>query len=505
MAPLLPANGEQIRAMLRIFLLELALRKLAYEVTHAPERIRIPSHADCGTSGGAMNYRAPGSTYRMQFHQGFRFVDGRDLVPYLSDLGITDLYSSPRYKARRGSSHGYDITSPSRVNSELGTEEDFDELADKLRHYGMGLLLDTVPNHMAASYENPWWLDVLENGQASAYASYFDIDWHPATTKAAALQENRVLLPVLGSTYGDVLARGQLSLKIEDTGISVRYFERRMPLDPKTYTMILKRCLEQNPRLTEIPALVADLERLPHRDEAGAERIQERRRQKDRIKERLWRTYQENGDVKRAVDDACITSPDRWTNWTACWASRLSGWHIGRSATKRSITGDSSISTTWWACASNRARFSKTANRRPSNWCATESDRPARGPYRRAVGARVLPAAHAIGGPTELYMVVEKILGREERLPRCVAGGGTTGYDFLNAVNGIFVHPEGLERLEEIYARRTGNDLPFAELCYRCSKQVMQTLFKGDVNAWCIASEYWPRATARRAISAWPN
>src|SRR5215471_4606794 len=126
----------------------------------------------------------PAATYRVQFHQGFRFVDGRDLVPYLSELGITDLYSSPLYKARRGSSHGYDIANPLRVNSELGTAEDFEEMAGKLRHYNMGLILDTVPNHMAASYENPWWTDVIENGQASAYAGYFDIDWHPLTTKA---------------------------------------------------------------------------------------------------------------------------------------------------------------------------------------------------------------------------------------------------------------------------------------------------------------------------------
>src|SRR5581483_1308695 len=188
----------------------------------ADERAGTDSYSlpcNCRTSGGSMNYRSPGSTYRLQFHAGFRFVDGRDLVPYLSDLGITDLYSSPRYKARRGSSHGYDIANPLRVNSELGTEEDFDEMAVKLQHYGMGLLLDTVPNHMAASYENPWWMDVLENGQSSVYAGYFDIDWHPPTAKAEFLQDNRVLLPILGDLYGDVLRKGELALKIEDTGI----------------------------------------------------------------------------------------------------------------------------------------------------------------------------------------------------------------------------------------------------------------------------------------------
>ena len=203
--------------------------------------------------------RVPGATYRVQLNQGFRFVDARDLVPYLSELGITDLYTSPLHKARRGSSHGYDIANPLRINSELGTEEDFDELSAKLEHYGMGLLLDTVPNHMAATYENPWWRDVLENGQASAFACYFDIDWHPPETKAAFLQENRVLLPVLGDLYGNVLERCEFVLKIEDTGIDVRYYDKRLPLDPKTYGAILERL----PRTAETAALRETLEHLP--------------------------------------------------------------------------------------------------------------------------------------------------------------------------------------------------------------------------------------------------
>src|SRR5215469_11956618 len=219
------------------------------------------------------SYRIPVSTYRIQFHAGFRFVDANDLVPYLSDLGISDLYSSPRYKARRGSSHGYDIANPLRVNSELGTEEDFDEMSAKFRHYGMGILLDTVPNHMAASYENPWWTDVLENGQSSAYAGYFDIDWRPATTKAAFLQENRVLLPVLGDLYGNVLENRELALKIEDTGIHVRYFDTRLPLDPKSYAAILERCAE----VDGIGEILRGLDRLPGRNETG-DRLQERRR-----------------------------------------------------------------------------------------------------------------------------------------------------------------------------------------------------------------------------------
>lgn len=164
----------------------------------------------------------PVATYRIQFSRDFRFVDARNLVPYLHELGITHLYASPRFKPGKGSSHGYDVADPFRINSELGTEEEFDEVVQKLKSYGMGLLLDIVPNHMVASSENPWWMDMLENGQASRYAGYFDIDWHPAAGKSSFLEGNRVLLPVLGDLYGKVLESQELNLKLDENGFYIR-------------------------------------------------------------------------------------------------------------------------------------------------------------------------------------------------------------------------------------------------------------------------------------------
>src|SRR5690348_723713 len=151
--------------------------------------------------------RIPSATYRVQFNLNFRFADAEALIPYLHDLGISHLYASPRFKARRGSSHGYDVADPLKVNSELGTEEEFEELERRLKHYNMGLLLDIVPNHMATSSENPWWMDVLENGPSSEYASYFDIDWHPLTRETTNPHENKILLPILGDLYGNVLEK----------------------------------------------------------------------------------------------------------------------------------------------------------------------------------------------------------------------------------------------------------------------------------------------------------
>src|SRR5215469_14899196 len=183
----------------------------------------------------------PCATYRIQFNLNFRFRDAEELVPYLHALGITHLYASPRFRARKGSLHGYDVADAARVNSELGTEEEFEALVNRLHNYGMGLLLDIVPNHMAASEENPWWMDLLENGQQSEFATYFDIDWG-----ADPLERSRILLPFLGDMYGKVLEGQQLSLHYDDQGFFVRYYQMRFPIRPESYGQIISACLEDN-------------------------------------------------------------------------------------------------------------------------------------------------------------------------------------------------------------------------------------------------------------------
>ena len=152
--------------------------------------------------------RVPTATYRLQLHARFGLANARKLVPYFRDLGISHVYLSPIFQARAGSTHGYDVTDPTRVNPEIGTIEELHALAADLREHGLAILLDIVPNHMAADVQNPWWRDVLEHGPASPYAPFFDIDWGAAG--------GRLLLPVLGRHYGDAIEAGEV--RVNPTG-----------------------------------------------------------------------------------------------------------------------------------------------------------------------------------------------------------------------------------------------------------------------------------------------
>src|SRR5260370_18693330 len=178
------------------------------------------------------------ATYRLQFNRDFNFRDASELLDYFRGLGVTHIYASPILRSRHGSSHGYDVIDPSHLNPELGTEADFQAFHEELEKRGMGLIVDIVPNHMAASSENAWWMDVLEHGPESAYASYFDIDWH-----SRAL-EGKILLPFLGRPFAEVLENQERGLTSAEGKFIVQYFEWLFPLAPRSYRWILEHRLD---------------------------------------------------------------------------------------------------------------------------------------------------------------------------------------------------------------------------------------------------------------------
>src|SRR5579872_5921694 len=180
--------------------------------------------------------RIPCATYRLQFSKEFTFADACTILDYLKELGISDLYASPILRSRHGSGHGYDATDPTRIDPDLGSEEEFARFQSELRARDMGLLLDIVPNHMAASHENPWWMDVLEYGEESAYAPYFDINWHPASRNL----DRKILLPFLGRPFGDAIDAGEIALHFAGDRFFLQYGESLFPVASRSYRRLLQ-------------------------------------------------------------------------------------------------------------------------------------------------------------------------------------------------------------------------------------------------------------------------
>ncbi len=241
--------------------------------------------------------RIPLSTYRLQFGRDFGFRDAAALTPYLHGLGITDVYASPVFRAHSYSASGYDIVDPTSLNPALGSHDDFVAFCEELKRYDMGLVLDIVPNHMSANSSNSWWKDVLENGPSSPWATYFDIEWDPPSHS----RSGKMLWPILGAPYADVLERRELTLTFSEDGFGVRYFDRTLPLDPSTYGVILN-CLQRAPTAAAsrprhrsgsscwrsfspcLPAATTEPEAVILRRQLTAE-----------LKRRLWTLYSTNG------------------------------------------------------------------------------------------------------------------------------------------------------------------------------------------------------------------
>src|SRR2546423_1811546 len=247
-----------------------------------------------------------GATYRLQFNKDFTFQHATQLLDYLFELGITHVYASPILRSRSGRSHGYDVIDPTRLNPELGTEAGFSAFQEALAKRGMGLILDIVPNHMSASSENAWWMDVLENGPESAYAAYFDIDWHPPSRSL----ERKILLPVLGSPFGEALERQEFRLVFLEGRFFVKYFDSLFPLAPQTYSYLLephvdrlKKTLgEESPAYHEYSGILAGLAALASQDLTKAGVRGERRIQFEAIRERLRQLAYANSDVQAFLD-----------------------------------------------------------------------------------------------------------------------------------------------------------------------------------------------------------
>lgn len=462
-----------------------------------------------GTHDSPPATHLPRATYRLQLHRDFPFAAAQKALPYLARLGVTDVYLSPIWASTPGSTHGYDVTDHAAINPELGGMAGLRRLAARARDLGLSLIVDFVPNHMGIQGgHNPYWEDVLTHGQASRYAHFFDISWQPL--KRAL--EGKVMLPLLGDQYGRVLERGELKLEREGGRFFLRYWERRLPMSPRSLALLLS---EVAPRLaqsvgesarSELASIARSAASLPRStspdltDEDRAGRAQEM----EVMARRLDVLAEASGPVRSALDAvvaAYNADPARLDTLVSEQNYRLAFWKVAAEEINyRRFFDINDLAALRmedprvfaWA---HGLLFELLRDGTVQGVRLDHTD----GLYDPAgyFQALQLGAAEALGrapagaeqggaaldrGELPLYVVAEKILEPGEHLPQAWAIHGTTGYDFLAQLGGVFVDAGAEEEMTSIYRRFTGDREGYGEQLYRGKQLIQRVSLPGEVN-----------------------
>lgn len=452
-----------------------------------------------------VRFQVPLATYRFQFNREFTFRMAAELVPYLAELGITHCYASPYLRARPDSTHGYDIIDHNSLNPEIGSPQEYQHFIDELNRHGMGQILDIVPNHMGVmGSDNAWWLDVLENGEASAYAQYFDIDWDPIKDEL----QGKVLVPILGDQYGHVLENGELKLTFdaEKGEFSIYYHQHRFPINPREYPRILGfrvTALEQELGSTqedflELQSISTAFGHLPPREEITPEKMAERNREKEVQKRRLAALVTRSGKVHEFLEENVrelngrLGDPrsfDALHDLIKAQTYRLAQWRVAADDINYRRFFD--INDLAALSMENPTVFSIThrfvmelVDQRKVNGLRIDHPDGLYDPekYFRELQAGMAEKAnsHASGKP--VYVIVEKILTGDERLRKEWPVAGTTGYEFANLVNDLFVDRTTATRMERIYRAFVGEPIEFHDQVYQAKKLILKVALASELN-----------------------
>ena len=436
--------------------------------------------------------RRPLSTYRLQLTPSFGFQDAALLVPYLAELGITDVYISPPFEAAPGSTHGYDVVDPNVLRAELGGADGYAALCDAIAAAGMGQLVDFVPNHMGIGPQNPWWHDVLENGPSSAYAPYFDVDWNPVKQELS----QKVLVPVLGDQFGEVLERGELKLTREGGAFFVRYWDHSFPVTPRQIPRLLGHRLDTlraelggaDEQLQELESILSSLEKLTPREEVSPETVAERAREKEVAKRRLAALFERSPRIAAFADENVRIfngtpgdprSFDLLDELLAHQVYRLAHWRVaGEEINYRRFFDINSLAA---ICMEDERVFRDTHRLifqlvAEGKVTGLRIDHPD-GLYAPSAYFRRLQREHE-----GIYVVVEKILEGHEKMPRSWQVDGTTGYEWLNAVNGLFVDGRNASAFSELYARFSGIHQSWTAMVYEKKRALMRSSMASEIN-----------------------
>lgn len=488
--------------------------------------------------------RVPVSTYRLQMNSAFTLEDAAKITPYLESLGISHVYTSPLTAAKPGSTHGYDVIDHGRLNPEIGTEEQLRNWVADLRTRQMGWLLDVVPNHMSVFGPNEWWADVLEHGPASPFAGYFDIAWNDHPRQHL---RGKVLLPILGNPYGAEIEAGRFQIDYADGRFYLNYASLRLPIDPRTYGFILSPLIESLDRgdlderdLNELKSILTAVTHLPPRHDVDL--IGQARTECRVIHRRLAELMAKNAQIAQQMESTIRslsgergdpTSFAKLEELLDAQVYRPSFWRVASDEINyRRFFDVNDLA----ALSTEREDVFLAVHRFIFDWTSSGQldglriDHPD-GLYdprqyldrlqlhhRLATARRLLNERshsdespswsdvetsirerHASDAEMPLYVVVEKILGDSESIPGDWRTSGTTGYEFINAVNGIFVDRASEATMSRVFRELTGFDQRFDDLVYISKFHLLQSSLASELHMLAhqldriAQSERWSR------------
>jgi (1->4)-alpha-D-glucan 1-alpha-D-glucosylmutase len=387
------------------------------------------------------------ATYRLQFREGTTFDSVIEIVPYLQRLGVSHLYASPLFTATADSTHGYDVVDYNEIDPAIGGREGFDRLSEALRRAGIGLLLDIVPNHMAASPENAWWRDCIEWGPAARQSGHFDIDW-----------SRRLTLPVLGAPADEVIAAGEITVGTdpERRGLALLYWENAFPLTPPSYRL-----------LAEAGAPLRSLT-----DAAEAARPEEAEAFHARMQEELAGGRYDTALRHISNDRALIArlheaQPYVLTDWREARTNLSYRRFFEVTGLVGTRVEDQAVFDDVHRLTLDLVRGGQVDGLRVDHVDGLSDPAAYLGRLREAVGP-------------DVWLVVEKIVEGDETLPDWPVEG-TTGYEFIAAMSDLLLSRPGAAELEAAYAE-TSTAPPAAQRRDSAKRQIVVHNFEGELS-----------------------
>jgi (1->4)-alpha-D-glucan 1-alpha-D-glucosylmutase len=432
--------------------------------------------------------RIPVATYRIQFNPGFNFQNAREIISYLLELGISDFYASPIFKAKKGSRHGYDVVDMNQLNLDLGSKKEFENLLKDIKSAGLGWVQDIVPNHMAFDGENQMLMDVLENGKYSEYYNYFDIEWDHVSDSLS----ERLLAPFLGRHYSESLASREIALKFDSNGFHINYYTLSLPLKINSYISVLSHRLDELKRdmgddhteLIKFLGIISSLKNLPQLQEERVGRYS----QIQFIKRMLQELYENNSELRMFIDD------------------NIALFNGGKKAEGDMTLLDSLLSEqlfrlAFWKVATEELNYRRFFNINSLISVRVENEKVFNSTHslvldlineNKISGLRI-DHIDGLYDPTgylktirekagNIYIAVEKILEFDEELSSLWAVQGTTGYDFINYLNGIFIDEENGRMFNKLYYNFTGFKMSYEAFLYEKRKLLIEKDMTGDVD-----------------------